>query len=89
MEKKFTPGPWTIEKGQFRGAWIGNIEKENYSALACGLTEDIAESNANLISAAPELLETLEYVRDWIDGMPANQYVLEKIDIAINKAYGK
>ena len=58
------------------------------SNIYLNIDHETQEANSNLIAAAPEMLEALEYAREWIDGMPASQYVLEKIDIAIAKAYG-
>ena len=56
-ESKHTPGPWEVHKMTStyqipiwaESKWIGNID--------AGIDADIAEANARLIAAAPELLE--------------------------------
>ena len=51
-----TPGPWRAEEGTGRGAWIMGSTGE-WSALACGDTDESARANAQLIAAAPDLYE--------------------------------
>jgi len=63
MSAKHTPGPWVAETGAGRGAWIKGSDGE-WSALSCGATDEVAEENARLIAAAPELLDALKWMVD-------------------------
>ncbi len=62
---KHTPGPWRNE------GW-GNLivnSAEGYTILACpggnpNCPVEELQANARLIAAAPEMLETLEHIRD-------------------------
>jgi len=56
-----TPGPWIAEPGGGRGAWIKGQTGE-WSALACGDTDETAAANARLIEAAPDLLAACQAV---------------------------
>lgn len=53
-------------------------------------TEEEATANANLIAAAPDMLEALETAREWIDfckfSVGGGLSVLKEIDAAIAKA---
>ena len=58
-EFKGTPGPW-----ENVGGWVDSRGKESKIICAIGSvstqSENIQEANANLIAAAPELLEALQ-----------------------------
>ena len=84
---KGTPGPW--HPINIAGWW--HIHKEPFYDATDILDEDetplgVAKRNATLAAAAPDLLETLQYLEKWVVDMPANQFVLEKIKAAIDKA---
>ena len=100
MEKKFTPGPWmwngaagiTEVKGEPRDriricdVWNG----EN----GCYLNHPdyIVKANANLISAAPELLSILERLVMYYDHgelFPEEGYKITEAKRVIAKAYGE
>ena len=67
MEKKFTPGQWTSVTTDFNRKRHYGVAK--LDDLGCGIAltglvgdgDDLgSQANANLIAAAPELLEALE-----------------------------
>lgn len=111
MSEKHTPGPWSAEFDADDPELPINIEKDggaiacvyNLDDFPCVLKEDEsrvsaeAKANANLIAAAPELLEALTRVRDWLSSfeMPPTSTLAEKqehlaiIDKAIAKAEGR
>lgn len=61
-----TPGPWSAEPGAKRGAWISGTTGE-WSALACGDSDESAARNAALIAAAPALRDTVVALTDLAD----------------------
>ena len=97
-----TPGPWTRKFGSNVYQGCGH---STAGRLICvteptnGTAEDLEEAwaNANLIAAAPDLLEALVYARDEIamrvgeDGGDAYSVkkACRKIDEAIAKAEGR
>ena len=67
MEAKFTPGPWRLQyyatqdgKGGTKENWVIGVDDNYISRLSAWTPEQ--EANANLIAAAPELLEAVEHV---------------------------
>ena len=82
-----TPGPWKAEDTQF---WSDNGEAigECYSMNDGGVIT--ARDNANLISAAPELLEVAEWIiGKWKNGHHMPPDLLLKARQAIVKAKGE
>ncbi len=86
MEFKGTPGPWINV-----GGWVDAVG----NGIICSLSavsmkpEDIDDANANLIAAAPELLEQLIRLRNKIaDYHPDDDDHLDVVDAVINKALG-
>ena len=94
-----TPGPWHIHNGSPTtvvgptGGWIAQLWK-----WATG--KKMAEANARLIAAAPDLLQALKIARDALypndkDGMSMREWNLRMIEAstpihdAIAKAEGK
>jgi hypothetical protein len=71
MEKKFTPGPWTVKHSESKPAYnvVGTVIGCLYKIARCSyyIIPDIVndhnrkeqEANAKLIAAAPELLDAL------------------------------
>lgn len=57
-----TPGPWHIETETDSFGWVNHAinNGHNYGA-------DVNAANARLIAAAPELLESLEWVMSEVD----------------------
>lgn len=104
MEKfKGTSGPWRV--GERRGDLI-DIRHNNkgIGAISLNLAHVVArqswlkeaEANANLIAAAPELLEALRQLRDYVEDVCAvsssdcdKEHPLMLATAAINKALGE
>ena len=66
--RNHTPGPWFAVQNS-AGMWDVNVKDSDYgqTVSSCGPNRYIdgdAELNACLISAAPDLLEALEYITD-------------------------
>lgn len=72
MTTKHTPGPWKVAPIGFNcgGDIIGG---DGSHVVACGITTGpphlqlLAEANAHLIAAAPDLLGTLEEILKFLD----------------------
>lgn len=67
-EKKWTIGPWTVVKGY---AIKSGEDYVCYGGCGCCNTADESiesEHDANLISAAPDLYEALEFILDELKG---------------------
>jgi hypothetical protein len=69
-----TPGPWSRTPGErFRHDSSAGVKGPNGLYVATALDfnrldrEDEVEANANLIAAAPDLLEACEWLASWID----------------------
>lgn len=97
QKAKHTPGPWYTRYNQISSLTSSHgCTIANCNATQKGITDEEAEANAALISAAPDMLETLEAVLDWWthtpgfengeDDMPAE--IFDGIRNAINKAKG-
>lgn len=94
-EFKGTPGPWT-------GKEVG-VAKQDDAGLQLGFVMTIDEkrrdecgANAYLIAAAPELLEALRQLRDYVEDVCAvsssdcdKEHPLMLATAAINKALGE
>ena len=70
METKHTPGEWAVSKtvNDFT-IYAADTNKDvalvyNYSR---SVPDEEAKANANLIAAAPAMLETLKQVLSWLD----------------------
>jgi hypothetical protein len=87
-ESKHTPGPWTVKtdgKGFF---WVDHDYEESGGESVCNTgTHETAEANANLIAAAPLLLEALKEAASML---PSNVHpqLREKFNRVIAKAEG-
>lgn len=92
-EKKFTPGPWEYERGDdeiFPGKhFVVYDETVCDETVIC--TPLNGKHDANLIAAAPELLEALEEVmRVYIIGQgKQKKAIYDLAQAAIAKAYGE
>lgn len=101
---KHTPGPWAAHKSQsVLGGNVYYISQQegapytpNYSDVCQtveGEQEEIQLSNANLIAAAPELLEALKNARAELEEIALSEggdpYNNPEMNEAINKAEGK
>jgi hypothetical protein len=104
-----TPGPWKILTAD--DGFIGDVEKRDFGITAGGIIAEVfyqidddvfadVEANANLIHAAPDLLEACEKAYGTIESLIAKvpQYKLEEanaygvsnlLDEIIRKARGE
>lgn len=91
MSGKHTPGPWIVlgKKGDGYDIMDGNMDpiasiKDDWADECEG------EANANLITAAPELLTIAEAVLcQEKDGMDRSEWILQASRAAIAKAKGE
>jgi hypothetical protein len=76
MKTKYTQGEWVVSNQDENGIFIATEERSGaiarvYSNNALVMDNAIALANANLITAAPDLLEALEEMqimfRQWIE----------------------
>lgn len=82
-EAKHTPGPWQYlpESPEDCASIVAK------TAFVCEFFCGPAEANARLIAAAPDLLDALHLVRDYIATMKVNGHEYSmSIDAAIAKA---
>ena len=92
---KYTPGPWWIDKNVIETNWliccdIGERNRGYVASLA--VTNEDALSNAQLISAAPDLYETLKIILEYpyCDASPLEDpLVMDRARAAIRKAEGE
>lgn len=110
MKTKHTPGPWVMDiEKQTTGHWYYKIVTEekplgNYPLHICTLNKFKDEThlkNANLIAAAPEMLEALENALRLLAVAENNnafkdcalplicKKTIEQIELTINKAKGE
>lgn len=101
--KKFkgTPGPWFEHREGFSTVYIearigGGIIQEVAACGPCDKGSEQQSANANLIAAAPELLEALRQLRDYLQdvyGIDEDECDAEHpfmlANSAINKALGE
>jgi hypothetical protein len=96
MSAKHTPGPWRVDGphqvwAESAGEYVAITQVEEWETLP----PDQVKANARLISAAPDLLESLLMVRDAdndcrADGLPTMpQAARAKINSAIALATGE
>lgn len=104
MDAKFTPGPWLTKREGFSSVYVearigGGMIQE---VAMCGPTESgqvQQEANANLIAAAPDLLEAAKTALGYIEAVCFNTNNAKKrnnyadaareIRAAISKATGE
>ena len=88
---KHTPGPWSLRGRTIRGPHPKDPKGRTRIVAAAiwdrGTYVDEAEANADLIAAAPELLEALERVK--ATGVFLGAIPQEMVDAAIAKAKGE
>lgn len=97
-EFKGTPGPWINV-----GGWVDAKKSGCLSSIICAIDsvasinpESVNDANANLIAAAPELLEALRQLRDYVEDVCAvsssdcdKDHPLMLANAAIKKALGE
>jgi hypothetical protein len=94
-EFKGTPGPWKVDRNNVHTGQIatihhciGNDWVEIWSP-AWPDSEEAQEANANLIAAAPDLLEALQDIVTYHFGKTATAPAYLKARAAISKALGE
>ena len=101
-EFKGTPGPWIADKTSRAVGPVSHDDDQSYGmVIPVAWVEfdpevEIQASNQNLIAAAPELLEALRQLRDYVEDVCAvsssdcdKEHPLMLATAAINKALGK
>lgn len=102
-ENKFTPGPWLVTGGTFVYAlndygtnsfWANIYAGSQGGYKSAATSSEEIEANANLIAAAPDLLEALERIMDLgiVEhqvGWPELELALSMSRVAISKARGE
>ena len=85
---KFTEGPWHMDsEGGVCGGFRGD---ETVVDNVSGSSPNEAVANARLIAAAPELLEALHRIVEWVDaGCDPSQKSIEAARAALAKAEGR
>jgi hypothetical protein len=88
-ESKHTPGPWRYQEGTDAYTHIVHTGVNRFLCQLAQDTSGVAEANARLIAAAPDLLEALQLVcatlgqsNDWRD----DSQMARKARAAIAKA---
>ena len=69
IQFKGTEGDWEINPRASRNVRCGNITIANCSSGQDGDREDEEKANAKLISAAPDMLNVLQYIYEMNDGV--------------------
>lgn len=94
MTTKHTPGPWNADGARIDDSSGFHVGWANEYASSFG--NGVHRANARLIAAAPELLEALENIWDFLaedDGegacSPLYQSAIDKVKAAIAKAKGE
>ncbi|WP_272574741.1 hypothetical protein [Providencia sp. PROV247] len=89
MGFKHSPAPWHLRDGVHEGSLLLD---DNYNVIA-SLSTEIKGEDANLIEAAPELLEALieltESAKEAIDGLGDLSDAIDTAKAAISKALGQ
>lgn len=95
---KHTPGPWRLHRHHkpISNQWIFQVvTDEEYGEIVAGTCtnpqrpEEVREANAHLISAAPDLLEALSEVVEWLELGDHAGPMHSKARTAISKARGE
>lgn len=100
-EFKGTKGPWAFKKEKGEQEWFvfrkGSLKKMHGCTIRTPVAEEINDKHdAELIASAPELLEALRQLRDYVEDVCAvssddchEDHPLNLASKAINKALGK
>jgi hypothetical protein len=91
-DQKFTPGPWfyTGKNDEAEVRHVGTVDGEMYEGEIAALygCDVNQEANARLIAAAPELLEALQEVDEWLCDANSPRSLRIQVERAIAKATG-
>jgi hypothetical protein len=90
MTHQHTPGPWNYDGPNAQTAHIIHVaDGEIAEAFSEWISNKQAEANANLIAAAPDMLEALEYIEAMVNDGIGDQINLDKLEHVIAKARGQ
>lgn len=67
MNAQHTPAPWEPMTAGGKQYVVGGPDQNNGVAYICGVTPENITANARLIAAAPDLLEALETILEWME----------------------
>lgn len=90
----YTPGPWKVVGDEFCEPWKTDVctERDNECVLVASvrIAPPVGETgaNADLIAAAPDLLEALKAIESCLSPYD-NDYAAQKVRAAIAKAEGR
>jgi hypothetical protein len=91
-ERKFTPGPWEYRPGVSNTSYyietVDQSHRNTFIGDIGGGLQDMVEqrANAQLIAAAPELLEALEELLKFCQSHKMDNHYTEQAQSAIQKA---
>lgn len=83
MSAQHTPGPWMVRS--YDSSSVGT--KDYMTAIIYGENREEETANANLIAAAPDLLEALETLENDDNSIPS--FAWDMVQSAIAKAKGE
>lgn len=91
QKQSYTPGPWTLKPhGVISGGkpiQLPNGEAQQQIAMACILEDGDQEANARLIAVAPEMLDELRRVRNYLSTEIAYTHSADGEDFATHADY--
>ncbi|MED5545748.1 MAG: hypothetical protein VYD90_10905 [Pseudomonadota bacterium] len=94
MSVKHTPGPWYVEDGE-KGVWVNSdaLASKGIAVVVNYCGDEARRANAQLLAAAPELLEALEeaelHLRDFANVLSYDPVEADEARVAIAKARGE
>lgn len=90
MERKWTPGPWSISTENDVCAQIDGEYHAVCTDQFCYAPASEQKANAHLIAAAPDLYEALDKVNRWFNGSENELgMILREAVAALAKARGE
>lgn len=83
--KRWAPGPWVAN-----GVFVGTCDENDSIVSGIGFRgDDESHANANLIAAAPDLVEALEVLLDVAKRVPGYSNQCDQARAALARAYGE
>lgn len=80
-KQSHTPGPWRAIPLKDNGSVYSYAVKSGDDYIFIGGVASVTEENANLIAAAPEMLEALEHIAEHITRLNQGLEPLSKADL--------
>ena len=92
-QMKHTPGPWEVHSNIGKKGELGIVAESAPCVIAHGMSEkhwpEIAQANAALIAAAPEMLEALKTLADYVFREESKQNICSSAWMDARKAIAK